>query len=85
MQQWRIFQVLDKNRELKEVPQKRLDRLYTIVRVEEGFPALFESNDGGALKTSFVVEYKYGDGTLTITTENSIYKFQTCDEEGNWC
>ena len=85
MQQWRIFQVLDKNRELKEVPQKRLDRLYTIVRVEIGFPALFESNDGGALKTSFVVEYKYGNGTLTITTENSIYKFQTCDEEGNWC
>lgn len=85
MQQWRIFQVLDKNRELKEVPQKRLDRLYTIVRVEIGFPALFNSNDGGALITSFVEESKYGDGTLTITTENSIYKFQTCDEEGNWC
>ena len=85
MQQWRIFQVLDKNRELKEVPQKRLDRLYTIVRVEEGFPALFNSTDGGALVTSFVEEYKYGNGTLTITTENSIYKFQTCDEEGNWC
>ena len=85
MQQWRIFQVLDKNHELKEVPQKRLDRLYTIVRVEEGFPALFESNDGGALITSFMEAYKYGDGTLTITTENSIYKFQTCDEEGNWC
>ena len=84
MQQWRIFQVLDKNRELKEVPQKRLDRLYTIVRVEEGFPALFNSTDGGALVTSFVEEYRYGDGTLTITTENSIYKFQTCDEEGNW-
>ena len=85
MQQWKIFQVLDKNGELKEVPQKRLDRLYTIVRAETGFPALFNSNDGGALKTSFVVEYRYGDGTLTITTENSIYKFQTCDEEGNWC
>ena len=85
MQQWKIFQVLDKNLKPKEVPQKRLDRLYTIVRVEIGFPALFESNDGGALKTSFVVEYKYGNGTLTITTENSIYKFQTCDEEGNWC
>ena len=84
MQQWRIFQVLDRNGELKEVPQKRLDRLYTIVRVEIGLSALFNSNDGGALKTSFVVEYKYGDGTLTITTENSIYKFQTCDEEGNW-
>ena len=52
MQQWRIFQVLDKNRELKEVPQKQLDRLYTIVRVEIGLPALFESNDGGALITS---------------------------------
>ena len=85
MQQWRIFQVLDKNHELKEVPQKRLDRLYTIVRAETGFPALFNSTDGGALVTSFVEEYKYGNGTLTITTENSIYKFQTCDKEGNWC
>ena len=58
MQQWRIFQVLDKNRELKEVPQKQLDRLYTIVRVEIGLPALFESNDGGALITSFMEDVK---------------------------
>lgn len=85
MDKWKITSVFDKSGVAKEVPQKRLDRLYTIVRVEEGFPALFESNDGGALITSFMEAYKYGDGTLTITTENSIYKFQTCDEEGNWC
>ena len=85
MDKWKITSTTDKHGNFKEVPQKRLDRLYTIVRVETGFPALFNSTDGGALVTSFVEEYKYGNGTLTITTENSIYKFQTCDEEGNWC
>lgn len=81
MQQWRIFQVLDKNRELKEVPQKQLDRLYTIVRVEIGLPALFESNDGGALITSFMEDVKMENKTVTFESKWKI--IDSKDKQGN--
>ena len=84
MQQWKIFKVTDRNNQEKQVPQKRLDRIYTIERVELGLPGIF-SCEGGALKTSFVQSKHFYDEFLIVTTENSIYHFQTCDEEGNWC
>lgn len=79
MNKWKINYVTDVECNEKEVPQKRLDRIYTIDYLSIGSPAIMAAAEG-AMVSSLVKYFHETAESLVIETENSIYHFETVTE-----
>ena len=80
MDKWKITNTTDKQGNFKEVPQKRLDRIYIVNSLYIGHPAVLLAAEG-AMVSSYVESFNEQENTLFIATENTHYYFEKVKEE----
>ena len=80
MDKWKITSVFDKSGAAKEVPQKRLDRIYVVNSMQIGHPLVMMAADG-AMISSFVESFSESEDILFVVTENTRYYFEKVKEE----
>ena len=80
MDKWKIISVFDKSGAVKEVPQKRLDRIYVVNSMKIGHPLVMMAANG-AMISSFVESFSESEDILFIVTENTRYYFEKVKEE----
>ena len=81
---WKIIDSKDKQGNPKEIPEKRKNRIYTIGSLFIGLPAVMMAEDG-AMVSSFVQDYNFVDDLFLLTTENTVYTFELCEEDERVC
>lgn len=80
MDKWKITGAYHHDYSPKEIPQKRIDRIYVIDILSIGLPGFFLAEEG-ALLTSPVVSFLLKEETLSVETKNTWYIFKKIKKE----